>query len=246
MPVAKKRELSANTEKTYGEYQRGFRTWLNGRKPTLKLGEAYLEYLRDKGAARNTIGVAGRALRRFFNLEVAVPSIEMMEPHYLSVEQVRQIIDAAPTPLERTVMTLMFSSACRISEILNLTKDDLELDKGVATVTRKGGRRERVALGVQGTEALRSWLKERHSKSRRVFMDFNYNQLRYRINKIARNTGIHFTAHWLRHSRVRHLRDSGVDWPDISEVCGHTRVETTMKIYGRRRAEERSKLLKEF
>jgi integrase/recombinase XerD len=245
MPV-KKAQLSENTERIYAVYANDFRKWLNGRKPTLKEGEAYLTHLKEKGSKRNTIGVAGRALRRVFNLAVPVPSIEMMEPHYLSVEQVRKVIETAPTLLEKTILIMIFSSACRISEILNLTKDDLELDKGVVTVTRKGGRRERVALGPQGTEALQIWLKQRTSKSRRVFMDFDYNNIYYRLKLIAKKAGIPFTAHWLRHSRVRHLKDSGLDWPDISEICGHTRSETTIKIYGRRRAEERGELLVGF
>jgi integrase/recombinase XerD len=246
MPKAKKTQLSESTERIYTVYANDFRKWLNGRKPTLKEGEAYLAYLKEKGAKRNTLGVAGRALRRKFNILVPVPSIEMLEPHYLSVDQVRKVIDTAPTLLEKTILIVIFSSACRISEILNLTKDDLELDKGVVTVTRKGGRRERVALGPQGTEALQIWLKQRKSKSRRVFMDFSYNNIYYRLKLIAEKAGIPFTAHWLRHSRVRHLRDSGLDWPDISEICGHTRGETTIKIYGRRRAEERGELLVDF
>jgi integrase len=245
MPV-RKAQLSANTERTYAEYANDFRRWLNGRKPTLKEGEAYLAHLKEKGVKENTIGVAGRALRRIFDLAVPVPTIEMMEPHYLSLEEVRKIIDTAPTLLEKTLLIVLFSSACRISEILNLTKDDLELDLGVVTVTRKGGRRERVALGAQGTEALQLWLKHRHSKNRRVFMDFSYMNIYYRLKKLAREAGIDFTAHWLRHSRVRHLRDNGVEWSDISEICGHTRGETTTKIYGRRRAEERTGLLKDF
>jgi integrase/recombinase XerD len=243
---AKKVQLSENTERIYAVYANDFRRFLNSRKPTLKEGQAYLDHLKEKGAKRNTIGVAGRALRRVFNLSVPVPSIEMMEPHYLSVDQVKKVIDTAPTLLEKTILIVIFSSACRISEILNLTKDDLELDKGVVTVTRKGGRRERVALGPQGTEALQIWLKQRKSKSRRVFMDFSYNNIYYRLKLIAEKAEIPFTAHWLRHSRVRHLKDSGLDWPDISEICGHTRSETTIKIYGRRRAEERGELLKDF
>lgn len=240
-------DLSENSKKTYNIYCAAFRRFLKGRKPTVKLGEAFLESLKEAGKKRNTIGVAGRALRRIFNLPVAVPSIEMAEPQYLKVEEVKKLIDAAPTLLQKTILIVLFSSACRISEILNLTVDDLELDKGVATVTRKGGRRERVALGQQGTQALRAWLKARQSRSRRVFMDFTYNEIYYRLKQLGRHEGIpDFAPHRLRHSRVMHLRDSGVDWPDISEICGHTKGDTTIKIYGRRRAEERSKLLADF
>lgn len=240
-------ELSKNSQRTYDSYADAFRRWLAGRKPTLKEGEAFLESLREKGAKRNTIGVAGRALRKVFNIKVAVPSIEMSEPRYLSVDDVRKLIKISPTLLERTIITVTFSTACRISEVLNLTTDDLELDKGVATVTRKGGRRERVALGKQGTEALSAWLKQRKSKTKRVFMDYTYNNIYYRLRLVGKKAGIpDFAPHRLRHSRVMHLREAGVDWPDISEVCGHTRETTTIKIYGRRKAEERAKLLVDF
>ena len=43
-----------------------------------------------------------------------------------------------------------------------------------------------------------------------------------------------------------HLRKADRDWANISEVLGHTRVETTVKIYGRRKAEERAALLVDF
>jgi integrase len=240
-------ELSENTQRMYTTYVNIFQKWLDGRKPNLKNGEAFLESLREKGAKRNTIGVAGRALRRILKIPVAVPSIEMLEPRYLLVDDVRKMIDMAPTLLEKTILTLLFSTACRISEVLNLTMKDLELDNEVATVTRKGGRRERIALGKQGTEALRTWLEQRVSKTNRVFMDYNYNNIYYRLKQVAAAAGFpDFTPHITRHSRVRHLKDSGRDWPDISEVCGHTSVTTTVKIYGRHKAEERSALLADF
>lgn len=245
MPQQKRKaKLSQNTERTYNVYANLFLKWLDGKKPTLERGEAFLASLEDKGAQRNTLGVAGRALRRIFNLLVPVPSIEMLEPRYLSLDQVKKLIDTAPTLLEKTIITVMFGSACRISEILNLTKDDLELDKGVVTVTRKGGRRERVALGPQATEVLTTWLKKRKSKTRRVFMDYSYNNVYYRLKLVGDAAGIpDFTPHRLRHARVKHLRDAGTDWADISEICGHTRQETTIKVYGRKRAEERAGLL---
>lgn len=239
--------LSDNTQKTYNSYANAFRTFLNGREPSLELAEEFLEALNEKGAKRNTIGVAGRAIRKVFQIQVSVPSIEMSEPKYLAVDQVLKLIKVAPTLLDKTMITVLFSSACRVSEILNLTLSDLELDSGVATVTRKGGRRERIALGKQGTDALRLWLKKRKSKTKRVFMDNTYHDIYYRLRLIGKRAGIpDFTPHRLRHSRIIHLRDAGVDWPNISEVAGHTKLDTTMKVYGRLRAEERARYLAPF
>lgn len=78
--------LSESTQRTYATQARIFQRWLNGREPTLEEGQAFLESLAEKGAKRNTIGVAGRALRKVFDLAVAVSSIEMLEPHYLSID----------------------------------------------------------------------------------------------------------------------------------------------------------------
>lgn len=240
-------QLSKNSQKTYDVYVRNFQEWLDGKEPTLELAEAYLDHLKERGARQNTIGVAGRAIRRICGLKVPVPNIEMLEPQYLTVDQVKKLIDKAPTLLEKTILILLFSTACRISEILNLTKDDLELDKGVATVTRKGGQRQRIPLGDQGTEALKVWLKARKSNSRRVFMDYSYNNIYYRFKLLAKKAKIpEFHAHILRHSRVRHLMESGVPVERVSEIAGHRKLDTTQKIYGSLRAEERGRFLTNF
>ena len=241
------RQLAKNSKKTYDTYANRFIAWLEGRDPTLELAEAYMDYLAGTGLRQNTIGVAGRAIRRMFSIKVAVPSIEMLEPHYLTVDQVKKMIDVAPTLLDKTVLILTFSTACRISEILNLTKDDLELKKGVATVTRKGGQRQRIPLGDQGTAALKAWLKERHSNTQRVFMDYTYNNIYYRLKLVGKKAGVpDFHPHLLRHSRIRHLIEAGVAVERVSEVAGHRKLDTTQKIYGSLRAEERARYLVDF
>jgi len=238
-------KLSPSSEKLYAYWQERFRQWLNGAEATLENGEAFLASL-EKELKPNTLGCAARALRRL-GLDLPAPSIEMGEPKYYSVEQVRHLIDTAPTLIEKTIITVCFSSACRISEVLGLSINDLELDAGVATVTRKGGRRERIALGRQGTEALREWLKQRQSTMKRVFMDYTYHDIYQMLKKTGQKAGLpDFTPHRLRHSRVMHLRKAGLSWDDISEVCGHTKSDTTKKLYGRLVAEERAGLLIDF
>ena len=244
--IAGQKRLSSGSEALYHYWQSRFQDWLDGRPATTKTGEAFLASLEVNSLKPNTVGCAARALRRM-GLDVPAPSMEWGEPKYLELEEVKRLIEAAPSLLERTVLTITFGSACRISEVLNLELPDLELDAEVATVTRKGGRRERVALGKQGTTALREWLSHRQSRSKRVFMDYTYQDIYRMLKRTAKKAGIpDFTPHCLRHSRVRHLQEAGLDWPDISEICGHTKVETTIKIYGRRKAEQRGRLLVDF
>ncbi|NVM21750.1 MAG: tyrosine-type recombinase/integrase [Desulfobacterales bacterium] len=240
------KKLSPGSEHLYTYWQGRFQDWLEGRSPSTALGEAFLVSLEAGGLKPNTVGCAARALRRM-GLDVPVPSMEWGEPNYLELEEVKRLIDRAPSLLVKTIIIVIFSAVARISEVLNLEVQDLELDAGVATMTRKGGRRERVALGKQGTEALREWLAHRRSRSKRVFMDYTYQDIYRMLKKLAREVGIpDFTPHRLRHSRVRHLRQAGLDWEDISELAGHTKTETTIKIYGRRKAEERARLLVDF
>lgn len=240
------KKLSPGSETLYAYWQDRFQGWLNGRPATAETGEAFLAALEGDGLKRNTLGCAARALRRL-GLDVPAPSIEMGEPKYHSLDQVHCLIDTAPSLLEHTIITVCFSSACRISEVLNLELPDLELDVEVATVTRKGGRRERVALGRQGTEALREWLAQRRGRSKRVFMDYTYQDIYRRLKALGKKVGIpEFTPHRLRHSRVMHLRQAGLSWDDISEICGHTKSDTTRKIYGRYHAEDRAKLMVDF
>ena len=240
------KKLSPSSETLYLYWQSRFQDWLNGRSAATETGEAFLSFLEADGLRPNTVGCAARALRRI-GLDVPAPSMEWGEPKYLELGDVKRLIGIAPSQLEKTVLTVTFGSACRISEVLNLELSDLELDNEVATVTRKGAKRERVALGKQATEALREWLSHRRSRSKRVFMDYTYQDIYRMLKRTGKKAGIpDFHPHLLRHSRVMHLHQAGLDWPDISEICGHTKVETTIKIYGRRKAEQRGKLLVDF
>ena len=240
------KKLSPGSETLYARwadrFQR-FRQSSDGAPPTLEEGESFLTSLQAEGLKPNTVGVAARALRRLFALDLPAPPIEMGEPEYLTVEQVRELIETSPTLLESTILTALYSSACRISEILNLMVEDLELDKAVATVTRKGGSRQRVNLGRQGAEALREWLARRQSRSPRVFMDYAYLDIYRLLRKVGEKAGIPFHPHLLRHTRIRHLMEAGVPLERVSEIAGHRRLDTTLKIYGRLRAEELGKYL---
>jgi len=240
------KKLSPGSETLYRYWQNRFQDWLNGRSAATETGEAFLSFLEASSLRPNTVGCAARALRRI-GLDVPAPSMEWGEPKYLELDDVKRLIKTAPSLLEKTILTVTFGSACRISEVLNLELSDLELDNEVATVTRKGARRERVALGKQATEALREWLSHRRSKSKRVFMDYTYQDIYRMLKQTGKIAGIpDFAPHQLRHSRIRHLMNAGVPIEMVSEIAGHRRLDTTLKIYGRLRAEERGRYLVGF
>lgn len=235
--------LSPNTLLAYEGWERRFRAYLQGKEPTLKSATAFLQYLADQGIKQNSIYQAAYALRRNLELRVPVPKFNMPEPDYLTTEQVNLLIDHSPTILERTLFIVLFDTACRISEVLQLRVSDLRLPDNVAIMIRKGGHRQEVSLGQESVRALREWLRQRKSQDDLVFMDNRYHNVRYLLGRVAKKLDIRFHPHLLRHTRARQLYDSGVPLERVSEILGHRRLDTTMKIYARLRAEDRAALM---
>src|SRR3972149_1898419 len=100
------KRLSPGTEALYAYWVERFRRYLDGRAPPLEEGEGFLSSLEASGLKPNTLGIAARALRHL-GLPVPAPPVEMGEPKYLSVEQVRALIEAAPSLLERTALVVV-------------------------------------------------------------------------------------------------------------------------------------------
>lgn len=231
------------TLQTYAACERRYRAWIEGAEPTLENAQAYLTHLSSKGAKATYLFVVAHAIRRNLGLMVDSPDLPIREPQYLTVDQVRALIDASPTLLERVWFTVLFDTGCRLHEILELQVADLRLEDGVARVVRKGGREEDISLGQRSVVALREWLASRRSDSPRVFMDLKDTEIRYRLGHVAKKLRIKFHPHMLRHTRARQLYEAGVRLERISEILGHRRLDTTMKIYARFRAEDRAKFM---
>ncbi|GEM_PF-1226444 len=230
------------TERAYAYWLGRFQGFLEGREASLELAQGFLQSLKDKGCKDNTLILAGRAIRNKLGIPVPLPRMEFPEPNYLTVDQIKALIEAS-LPLERTLVTVMFDTAGRISEVMEMRVSRLRLDQGVAVVTRKGGHDEQVSLGQRSVEALREWLSIRKSHDDRVFMDYTVGQVRQRLTRTAHKLGFDFHPHLLRHSRVRQLLDSGATLEQVSEICGHKSLSTTALIYGRHTAADRARFL---
>ena len=131
----------------------------------------------------------------------------------------------------------MYSSGCRVRELVSL--DDADLDLGNATVRIRGkGRRERLGIvGSHAQRALRDWLAARPNGPGRARPLFT-NKLgsRLSVRGVARLLDKHLAAaglagraspHTLRHSFATHLLDAGADIRSVQELLGHKSLVTT-------------------
>lgn len=206
-----------------------------------RTAQEYIYALTKAGKSSNTVSVSGYAIRRFLSwngvkpedMKLDIPSIKFKEPRYRTLDEVNKIISVCATPLETVLVTLLFDTGARVSEILNLTLDDIDWDAGMVTVTRKGGRKDNVNISNKSSDALKKWLKSRKFNSKRVFGDLDYYTTWKMVKKIGKRVNVETNPHIFRHSRAIHLLKNRVPIGVVSQHLGHRNIMTTMNIYGR-------------
>lgn len=176
---------------------------------------------------------------------VIQPKLPRALPHPLPVDVVARILDA-PDPTtrvglrDRAILELLYGSGLRISELVGLDVDDVDLEEGFVRVLGKGGKEREVPLGRPGRNAVRAYLASARptfasARSRSALL---LNQRGGRLTRqscarllatYVRKSGIErrVSPHTLRHSFATHLLDGGADVRVVQELLGHASVATT-------------------
>lgn len=245
----KKLRASPRTKALYLQNLLRYERWLGKKSNSHKNAQAYIHFLEEAGKEPSTIAVAANALRAYFKkmeteIDLDAPSVQMKDPDYLTVEEVLRLIAASRNPLEKCMITVLFDTACRIGELLNLHLDDIDYRGGFIRVTRKGGRIADVNISDIAMAELKNWIEVRAGNHKRVFMDYVYNDIWRLLKDLAARARIErFTPHKLRHSRAVQMLDAGLTLHDIQEALGHRSITTTANIYGRRKPADLKKVL---
>jgi integrase/recombinase XerC len=231
---------------------------LSPERLTTRLVRAYLAWLSTEGYARTTIArrlAAVRSWCRFLCVRGAIdrnpadglrgPRLEKRLPHFLPTQDVSKLV-AAPiaTPLgcrDRAMLEALYSAGLRVSELVGLNLDDLDLDDGLVTVRGKGKRERLALLGDPARKAIRGWLEERATllngrEDAALFLNRFGRRLTTRsvarlLEKYIAQTGIdrRSSPHTLRHSFATHLLESGVDLFTLKALMGHESLGTTAR-----------------
>lgn len=223
----------------------------------LKVDQArsFATKLHQRGLSGRSIARALSAARSFYRFlgresgvkrnpfeGVRAPKSGNKLPGTLTAEEAAQLV-ALPgrSPLEvrdRALLELLYSSGLRVSEVVALDIDDLDLKEGSVRVLGKGKRERIVPVGHYAQEAIKGWYAHRASLvkegSAALFVSRRGGRLAVRSvqSRLAGwakklGLGVDVSPHMLRHSFASHLLESSGDLRAVQELLGHADIATT-------------------
>lgn len=220
----------------------------------------HLAALVASGAARASVARKSASIRSLFALlarrglvrqdpaaQLGSPKGERRLPRVLRREQVeallRQPEAATPDGLrDRAVLELLYASGARVSELVGLDADELDLATGIATLHGKGSKDRQVPVGEPACIAAERYLTEGRpvhaaaadgAVTPALLLDRRGRRLPDRAARsIVSAAGVragvgHITPHTLRHSYATHLLEGGADIRSVQELLGHAAAATT-------------------
>lgn len=219
--------------------------------------QAYVMELEAQGRKAATISRFIASAKAFFGWQVKEgirsnhpakdlksPKIEKKPPEILSQEEIARLLEQpssdAPKELrDRAMMELLYATGIRVSELISLELDDLNIQ--MEYVTCRDGQKERtVPFGVTAKQALELYLEKSRPKlvedanCRLLFTNCSGEPMsRQGFWKIVKyygkqaELGGEITPHTLRHSFAAHLLGNGADLKSVQELMGHSDISTT-------------------
>lgn len=199
--------------------------------------KAYLAGLFDD-KSKNTIMLAAASIKFYFSEilkkefgDIKMPKKERRLPEVLSKEEVRKLIDSCDNAKSRLIVSLLYSSGLRVSELVNLKKDDLNLDQNTGWVRRGKGAKDRIfGISPALSQEIKEYLGEREyayvfSKDKPLTTR-NIQKIIHGLRKRA-SINKKITPHTMRHSFATHLLEQGTDIRVIQAILGHSNLNTT-------------------
>jgi integrase/recombinase XerC len=169
------------------------------------------------------------------------PKRERRLPRTLDADRSAQLLDGAVEDdfiarRDQAMLELFYSSGLRLSELVGLDLDGLDLPAGLVRVRGKGNKVRELPVGSLARQALEHWLPLRklaNPSDGAVFISQQGRRLGPRAVQLrvrqagVRELGQHLHPHMLRHSFASHMLESSQDLRAVQELLGHADIATT-------------------
>ena len=181
---------------------------------------------------------------------VELPHTHRKQVTFLHFDEVQSMLDLIDLDTEtglrdRAIIELLFSGGLRVSELCNLNRTDINLERREFVVRGKGSKDRPIFIDQSAADRVKEYLCVRHDTLPALFLNNSRNQgeattsgdyrrltprsIQRIIEKRAREAGItkHVTPHTLRHSFATDLLMNGADIRSVQSMLGHSDISTT-------------------
>ena len=167
------------------------------------------------------------------------PKVPQHLPKVVSIKEIEEMLHNNLTPLEHVIMELLYSCGLRVSELVNLKTNDIDLSSKYIRCFGKGSKERITPIGEIAKKAVTEYMPERdflvkkYNLNTKLLLIQNSGRLITRQDVYtfihAQGKLIHknISPHTLRHSFATHLLENGADLRVVQELLGHSDVSTT-------------------
>lgn len=214
--------------------------------------------LHDKGASAKSIARFISTIRSFHQFAlrekyaakdptvlIETPKYERRLPDVLEVDEVIRLLETPDMSKnngyrDRAMLELLYATGMRVTELINLKVEDVNLIMGFVRVFGKGSKERIVPLGETIIDILETYIETvrpqllKKTVTDNLFLNMHGKPLsRQAIWKMIKQNGVKaeifktLTPHTLRHSFATHLLENGADLRAVQEMLGHADISTT-------------------
>ncbi len=259
------RRLSKNTILSYKNDLEKYIAFLKKRKIgsitniTQKDILEYLEYLSQEGISTTSIARKLTTIKNFHSFlyqrefiehdvasSIERPKLRKSLPKVLTVEEVDRLLDVPLNTIfdyrDKAMLELMYATGLRVSELLNLTLNDIDFESCIVRCMGKGKKERIIPIGEYVLDSMRQYLEKRPKlylmkRDEHLFLNNHgkglsrssfFKMIKRRLQSC--NINIDISPHTLRHSFATHMIEYGSDLRVVQELLGHSDISTT-RIY---------------
>lgn len=253
--------LSEKTLKNYKYILNEFAEYSS--KPTAQIKTAHIRsYLSsNNNITMSTVATKLSTLKSFFSwlvreeiilrdptLKIKPPKLPKRLPKALSVEELELVRESCTSLRQRALVEVLYATGCRLSELANMKKDDINLQNMSVKVIGKGNKERIVYLSFKALYHLQKYLNTRNDDCEYLFTTerkphrrLGERAIQLELARLNRKLKLSnkLSPHVLRHTLANNLLNNGADLADVQAILGHEDPGTTLNYS--RVTEERKK-----
>lgn len=212
----------------------------------------FLRVLSEKNLKKRSLSRKISTLKSFFKFMVKegeiknnpaasliYPRLEKALPKFLTETDMKRVLDFPHKNdlsglRDKAILEFLYSTGARISELVSLKKENIDLISGIVKVKGKGRKERMLPLGEPAIVSLKAYLDKRTDNNPSLILNKNSKPLTDRgvrniLNRHIKKTTLllKVSPHIFRHSFATHLLNRGADLRSIQELLGHSSIATT-------------------